>query len=227
MTSIISAVGFCNATGRGDLSTLDSSLKIIADTGASACEIGIYGEEIISGGRIIEDRAQRVRDIVKQYAFKKLSLHGQIVSNFMDREHLHLQKKVVRAMLELCDRLGAGVLVHHSGNAILSDGMSGSDLDQMEREALFEMAEIAKTYGVRIVLENIFTTEDGQYRQTPSQVAETVKAVGHDNLAALIDFSHAYIESTFKGLDFREELRAMAPVTAICMCMTASACPTR
>ncbi|MDQ1184963.1 sugar phosphate isomerase/epimerase family protein [Agrobacterium larrymoorei] len=213
MTSIISAVGFCNATGRGDLSTLDSSLKIVADTGASACEIGIYGEEIISGGRIIEDRAQRVRDIVRQYAFKKLSLHGQIVSNFMDREHLHLQKKVVRAMLELCDRLGAGVLVHHSGNAILTDGVNGSDLDQMEREALFEMAEIAKTYGVRIVLENIFTTEDGQYRQTPSQVAETVKAVGHDNLAALIDFSHAYIESTFKGLNFRDELRAMAPVT--------------
>jgi sugar phosphate isomerase/epimerase len=29
---------------------------------------------------------------------------------------------------------------------------------------------------------------------------------------ALIDFSHAYIESTYRGLDFREQLRAMAPV---------------
>ncbi|WP_320201298.1 sugar phosphate isomerase/epimerase family protein [Agrobacterium sp. rho-13.3] len=212
MTSIISAVGFCNATGPGDISTLDTSLKIIADTGADACEIGIYGEEIVSGGRIIEDRTQRVADIVKQYDFRKLSLHGQIVSNFMDREHLHLQKKVVRAMLELCDRLGASVLVHHCGHAQLTQGVTGADLDLMEREALFEMAEIAKGYGTRIVLENIFTTEPGQYRQTPREVAETVKAVGHDNLAALIDFSHAYIEATFKGLDFREELRAMAPV---------------
>jgi sugar phosphate isomerase/epimerase len=29
---------------------------------------------------------------------------------------------------------------------------------------------------------------------------------------ALIDFSHAYIESTYRGLNFRNELRAMAAV---------------
>jgi len=32
-------------------------------------------------------------------------------------------------------------------------------------------------------------------------------------VVALIDFSHAYIESTFKGLDFFAEIAAMAPVT--------------
>jgi sugar phosphate isomerase/epimerase len=213
MSDIISAVGFCNRTGKGDLSVLDASLREIAETGANACEIGIYGEEIIAGGRIIEDRTRRVTDIVRPYGFQKLSLHGQIVSNFMDREHLHLQKKVVRAMLELCDRLGAGILVHHSGAAQLGPDENGADLDRMERDALAEMADVARGYGVRIVLENIFTTESGQYRQTPRQVAETVRAIGSDNVVALIDFSHAYIESTFKGLDFRDELRAMAPVT--------------
>ena len=213
MNEIISAIGFCNRTGHGDLSVLDASLREIADTGADACEIGIYAEEIVSGGRIIEDRTRRVEEIVRAYGFKKLSLHGQISSNFMDRQHLALQKKVVRAMLELCNRLGAGILVHHSGAAQLAEGENGADLDLMEREALSEMADVAKGYGVRIALENIFTTESGQYRQTPSQVAETVRAVGHDNVVALIDFSHAYIESTFKQLDFREQLRAMAPVT--------------
>lgn len=213
MNEIISAIGFCNRVGHGDLSILDESLRDIADTGADACEIGIYGEEIIAGGRIIENRTRRTEEIVRAYGFKKLSLHGQISSNFMDRQHLALQKKVVRAMLELCNRLGAGILVHHSGSAQLAEGESGADLDLMEREALSEMADIAKGYGVRIALENIFTTESGQYRQTPSQVAETVRAVGHDNLVALIDFSHAYIESTFKQLDFREQLRSMAPVT--------------
>jgi len=74
------------------------------------------------------------------------------------------------------------------------------------------MSDIAKGYGVRIALENIFTTETGQYRQTPSQVAETVRSIGSDNVVALIDFSHAYIEATHRGLDFREQLRAMAPV---------------
>ncbi|WP_087000989.1 sugar phosphate isomerase/epimerase family protein [Rhizobium sullae] len=213
MNNIISAVGFCNRTGKGDLSVLDASLREIAETGADACEIGVYAEEIISGGRIIEDRMLRLADIVRRYTFKKLSLHGQILSNFMDREHLHLQKKVVRAMLELCDRLGAGILVHHSGAGQLAGGENGADLDRMEREALAEMGDVAKDYGVRIALENIFTTESGQYRQTPSEVAATVKAIGSDNVVALIDFSHAYIESTYRNLDFLEELRAMAPVT--------------
>ncbi len=213
MNEIISAVGFCNRTGKGDLSALDASLREIAETGADACEIGIYAEEIISGGRIIEDRTQRLTDTVRQYPFKKLSLHGQILSNFMDREHLQLQKKVVRAMLELCDRVGAGILVHHSGAAQLASGENGADLDRMEREALAEMGDVAKGYGVRIALENIFTTESGQYRQTPGEVAATVKAIDSDNVVALIDFSHAYIESTYRNLDFREELRAMAPVT--------------
>ncbi|CAN7657481.1 MULTISPECIES: TIM barrel protein [Ensifer] len=212
MNEFISAIGFCNRTGKGDLSSLDASLREIADTGADACEIGIYGEEIISRGRLIEDRLQRVADITRKYRFKKLSLHGQIVSNFMDRQHHDLQKKVVRAMLELCDRLGAGILVHHSGAAQLAAGESAADLDKMERDALAEMSDIAKGYGVRIALENIFTTETGQYRQTPSQVAETVRSIGSDNVVALIDFSHAYIEATHRGLDFREQLRAMAPV---------------
>jgi sugar phosphate isomerase/epimerase len=77
---------------------------------------------------------------------------------------------------------------------------------------LFELAEFARPYGVRIALENIFSTVPGQYRQTPAEIAETVRAVDHSNLVALIDFSHAYIESTYRGLNFREQIRAMAPV---------------
>lgn len=213
LSPIISAIGFCSRTGKGDLSTLDAALREVAETGADACEIGIYGEEIIAGGRIIEERLARVAATVGNYHFHRLSLHGQIVSNFMDRRILGQQKKVVRAMLELCDRLGAGILVHHSGAAQLGEGEDSAELDRIERDTLSEMAEVARGYGVRIALENIFTTEPGQYRQTPAQVAETVRAIGHANLVALIDFSHAYIESTYRGLDFREQLRAMAPVT--------------
>ena len=35
----------------------------------------------------------------------------------------------------------------------------------------------------------------------------------HPNLVGLLDFSHAYIEATYRGLDLLAELRAMAPVT--------------
>jgi len=104
------------------------------------------------------------------------------------------------------------VIVQHGGFIRGDQVAERSEADKREREALFELAEFAKPYGVRIAFENIFTTAFGQYRQTPAEMGATVKAVDHPNLVALIDFSHAYIESTYRGFDFREQLRAMAPV---------------
>ncbi|MEK1885982.1 MAG: sugar phosphate isomerase/epimerase [Phyllobacterium sp.] len=210
---IISAVGFCTHTSEGgNFSTLEASIRTIADLGATAAELSLYGEEIIAGGRIIPSRAERLVQITRKFDLR-YSVHGQIVSNFMDKEHLAEQKAVVRAMLELCNRIEAGVLVHHSGHAIRQAATQHSALDRMERDALGEMAEVAAGYGVRLALENIFAMSDAEYRQTPSQVGETVKAVDSPQVCALVDFSHAYIECTRLGLDWREEIKAMAPVT--------------
>ncbi|NTS33027.1 sugar phosphate isomerase/epimerase [Phyllobacterium sp. BT25] len=210
---IISSVGFCTYTSEGgDFSTLEGSIRTIADLGATAAELSLYGEEIIAGGRIIPSRAERLVQITKQFDLH-YSVHGQIVSNFMDREHLAEQKAVVRAMLELCNRIEAGVLVQHSGQAKMQAATRNRALDAIERDALAEMAEVAGHYGVRIALENIFALSDNEYRQTPSQVGETVRSVDSPHVCALIDFSHAYIECTRLDLDWRAEIKAMAPVT--------------
>ncbi|HMF69205.1 MAG TPA: sugar phosphate isomerase/epimerase [Phyllobacterium sp.] len=210
--SIISAVGFCTYTGDGNFSVLENSLRTISDLGATAAELSLYGEELISGGRIIPSRVERLLEITRQFDLR-YSVHGQIISNFMDKEHLALQKSVVRAMLELCNRVEAGILVHHCGQAKIPALTRIGDLDQMERDALVELAEVAKGYGVRIALENIFALSDAEYRQTPAKVGETVSAVNSPNVCGLIDFSHAYIECTRLGLDWREQIKAMAPVT--------------
>jgi sugar phosphate isomerase/epimerase len=212
MNSRIASVGFYTRVGTGDLPQFEASLREIADLGADSCEIPIYSIELVSRGRIMQDRAARVEKIVKQYDFKKLSLHGPLISNFMDREHLDIQKAVMRANLELCNRLGASLLVQHGGHAFPTEGQSTADLDRMERDALVDMAIVAKEYGVRIGLENIFTQTEGMYVQTPSQIAESVRAVGSENVVAVLDFSHGYIEAKHRKMDFRAELRAMAPV---------------
>ncbi|NVM38943.1 sugar phosphate isomerase/epimerase [Ochrobactrum intermedium] len=214
MTSdhIISAIGFCTPTGDGNFSTLEGAIRNIVELGSDAVELSLYGEKIISGGSLIPHRVDRLVNVTRQFDVR-YSVHGQIVSNFMDREHLEYQKAVVRAMLELCDRVGAEVLVHHSGHATMPALSRLPDLDKMERDALGEMAELAKSYGVRIALENIFAMSDAEYRQTPAQVAETVAAVNHSSVCGLIDFSHAYIECNRLGIDWRPQIRAMAPVT--------------
>jgi len=209
----ISAVGFCTYTGEGgNFSTLDASIRTIAELGATAAELSLYGEEIISGGRIIPGRAQRLVEITRQFDLR-YSVHGQIGSNFMDKDHLAAQKAVVRAMLELCNRIGASVLVHHSGQAKIGAAPHMDELMKMERDALAEMADVAASYGVRLALENIFAMNDSEYRQTPAEVGETVRALSSPQVCALLDFSHAYIESTRLGLDWREEIKSMAPVT--------------
>ncbi|KFC67407.1 Xylose isomerase domain-containing protein TIM barrel [Devosia sp. LC5] len=210
--SNITATGFNSGSTDGELDSLEADLRRLADIGVDTVELALTSIDLISGGRIIEERAERLLALTDQFDFR-YTVHGLVSSNFMDPDTQRYQLDAAKALVQLCDRVGSGILVQHGG-ALRADQLAErAGADQREREALTELAEFARPYGVRIALENIFTTELGQYRQTPAEVAETVKAVNHPNLVALIDFSHAYIESTYKGLNFREQIAAMAPVT--------------
>ncbi|WP_430259348.1 TIM barrel protein [Neorhizobium sp. IRS_2294] len=210
MSNII-GTGFNAGSTNGELESLEKELRILSEIGVDTVELGLTSLDLISGGRIIEERAARLVALTKQFDFR-YTVHGLVSSNFMEPETCRYQLDAAKALAQICDRIGAGILVQHGGNLRAEQIMERAEADAREREALFELAEFCKPYGVRVAFENIFTTEPGQYRQTPTQIAETVKTIGHPNLVALIDFSHAYIESTYRGLNFREELRAMASV---------------
>jgi sugar phosphate isomerase/epimerase len=211
MSNII-ATGFNSGSVDGELDSLHADLIRLASIGVDTVELGLTSIDLISGGRIIEERAQRLVAITEQFDFR-YTVHGLVSSNFMDPATQRYQLDAAKALIEVCDRIDARVIVQHGGNIRPGQIEDRAGADLRERDALVELGDFAKQYGVRVALENIFTTEFGQYRQTPAEIAETVKAVNHPNVVALIDFSHAYIESTFRGLDFREQIRAMAPVT--------------
>jgi sugar phosphate isomerase/epimerase len=210
MSNII-ATGFNASSEDGELASLEADLKALAEMGCDTVELGLTGIDLIAGGRVIEERAAELVTVTEKFDLR-YTVHGLVSSNFMDPATVGYQLAAAKALIELCDRIDARILVQHGGALRADQIHERADADAREREALTELADFAKPYGVRIALENIFTTEPGQYRQTPSQIAETVKAVNHDNVVALIDFSHAYIESTYRGLDFMDEIRAMAPV---------------
>ena len=208
----IIATGFNSGSDDGELFSLEADLRRLADIGVDTVELGLTSIDLISGGRILPERLQRLVAITSQFDFR-YTVHGLVSSNFMDPDTLDFQMQAAKALVEVCDRIDARIQVQHGG-ALRADQLherAGADI--REREALTELGDFARPYGVRIAFENIFTTEPGQYRQTPAEIAETVKAVNHSNVVALIDFSHAYIESTYKGLDFRQQIAAMAPVT--------------
>ncbi|MCX8998229.1 TIM barrel protein [Rhizobiaceae bacterium BDR2-2] len=210
MSNII-GTGFNAGSVDGELDSLERDLRALADIGCDTVELGLTSLDLIAGGRIVEERAERLVALTKQFGFR-YTVHGLVSSNFMDPATCRYQIDAAKALVVLCDRIGARILVQHGGNLRPAAIFDRAEADRRERDALHELAQFCEPYGVRIAFENIFTTEPGQYRQTPAEVAETVKAVNHPNLVALIDFSHAYLESTYRGLDFREQLRAMAPV---------------
>jgi sugar phosphate isomerase/epimerase len=208
----IIGTGFNAGSDNGEFDTLESDLRALAEIGCDTVELAVTSLDLIAGGRIILERMARLEALTKQFEFR-YTVHGLVSSNFMEPVTLPHQLAAAKALVEVCDRIGARTLVQHGGCLRADDIFSRKAADLREREALAELGNFAQPYGVRICLENIFTTEPGQYRQTPAEVAETVKAVNHPMVVALIDFSHAYIESTYRGLDFRAQLRAMAPVT--------------
>ncbi|CAD7051838.1 myo-inositol catabolism protein [Pseudorhizobium halotolerans] len=210
MSNII-ATGFNAGSTNGELESLEADLRALAEIGVDTVELGLTTLDLIAGGRIIRDRADRVVALTKKFDFR-YTVHGLVSSNFMDPVTCRYQIDAAKALVEICDRIDARILVQHGGCLRADQIFDRAAADICEREALLELADFAEPYGVRIALENIFTTEPGQYRQTPAEVAETVKAVNHPNVVALIDFSHAYIESTYRGLNFREQIAAMAPV---------------
>lgn len=210
MSNII-GTGFNSGSVDGELFSLEADLRRLAELGVDTVELGLTSVDLIAGGRIVEERTQRLQAITSRLPFR-YTVHGLVSSNFMDPATVRYQLDAAKALIEICDRIDARIIVQHGGHLRADQIFDRAAADLREREALFELAEFARPYGVRIALENIFTTEPGQYRQTPAEVAATVKAVDHPNLVALIDFSHAYIEASYRGLDFRDQLRAMAPV---------------
>lgn len=208
----IVAIGLMADSLDGSVASLDATLGELAALGASAAEITISGIDVVAGGRILQAPAANLAAVTRHHRLR-YSVHGLVGSNFMDAAHLSAQMRVARAYLELCDRIGARVLVHHCGAIVSADPAVIAEAEARETEALAELAHAASRYGVRIALENIFSTKAGEHRRTPSRVADLVRRIGHPNLVALIDFSHAYIECTRLGLDPRAEVAAMAPVT--------------
>jgi sugar phosphate isomerase/epimerase len=210
MTNLI-GTGFNAGSDNGEFAQLEADMRALADMGVDTVEIGITSLDLVSGGRIIKERHEALLALTRQFSFR-YTVHGLVSSNYMDPVTQRYQIDASKALIEVCNSIGAGIIVQHSG-ALRADAIADwAGADEREREALTEVADFARPHGVRIALENIFTTELGQYRQTPSEVAATVKAVNHPNVVALIDFSHAHIESTYKGLDFFAEIAAMAPV---------------
>jgi sugar phosphate isomerase/epimerase len=207
---IIAGFGFDTDSAAPDLSDLDEVLARIAATGASHAELSLCGHELIAGGRILADRRRRLEQICARQPLA-YTVHGTLAVNFMDEAHLDLHKAVCRSMLELCDAVGARVMVQHPGIVPVRPASVLERLHAVEREALREMGDVAAGYGVKIAVETLFVEDARRYTADPVKLADLIAAIDHPQVCGALDFSHAYIMTTFRGMDYLDALRTFAP----------------
>jgi sugar phosphate isomerase/epimerase len=206
----IAGFGFDTDSAAPDLSDLDEVLARIAASGASHAELSLCGQELIAGGRILAERRRRLEQICARHPLA-YTVHGTLVVNFMDEAHLDLHKTVCRSMLELCDAVGASVMVQHPGIVPAGPAPFLERLHAIERDALCEMGDVAANYGVKIAVETLFVEDARRYTADPVRLAQAIAAIDHPQVCGTLDFSHAYIMTTFRGMDYLEALRTFAP----------------
>ena len=209
---IIKGVGFSTSGGTGSLSDLAASLDRFEALGATHAELSLSQEDVIVGGRVVPKRRDELARIC---AARRLAytVHGPLCGNFMDEAHLDQHKAVVTSMLELCDAVGADVLVQHTGRPQGSPGdFDPAHLLEVERRTLLELAPTAERYGVRVAVENLFMEDGFAWTADPEELARHLAAIDHPNICGTLDFSHAWIMTTGKGMDYAQALKAFAPM---------------
>jgi len=98
----------------GRLESLRKDLDHYAAMGIEAVELPVHGLDAIRNGSLNERRMLEILDSIKNYRFE-YSVHAPNPLNLMEYEEEALHIAVFRASLEFTRRIGARVLVYHSG----------------------------------------------------------------------------------------------------------------
>jgi sugar phosphate isomerase/epimerase len=188
---------------------LGPALDEAAGHGVDYVELPLYALELVANGRILRDRLRRVKTLTEGRPFG-YTMHGPLGLNLMERpEALALHKDVLKATLEITAELGGVHYVAHGGTKLADDEANAEARFAQQREVLAEMGAFAADHGITIAVENLF---GGAERATlPSRLAQEIAAIGHPAVRACLDFSHAFLLSTYRGADFPDEAAALAP----------------
>src|SRR5208337_4608168 len=113
---------------------------------------------------------------------------------------------------EVSAEIGAAHLILHTGHTRELSEAANEAAFGRQREALAALGEMAAAHSMIIAVENIFVSEAGAYTALPSRLAREIEAIGHPNVRACLDFSHAAITCKAQGADYFTEAKALARV---------------
>lgn len=179
--------------------------------GVDTVEIPFFTTRLIADGRI-QERAMRWFEGHLEDRSLGYSTHAMLTINLMDdAERLPAHERVARANIELTARLGAQHMVLHCGLAEDPEPGPLADAYGRQRDCLSRLGDFAAQHDVLICVETIWSF-DGRETALPGKLAEEIRAIGHPQVLATVDFAHAALQSHLKGADLMQEVRAIAPL---------------
>jgi sugar phosphate isomerase/epimerase len=211
MTTVIGS-GLSAHKRANDLSDFGAELDMIEALGVQTIELPTYDMDIVVGAKIRRPQLDMLkaatagRDVV-------FTVHGPLAINFMD-ESYRLQRHfdVLQASLEVAAEVGAENYVMHSGlmPVTQADGIDAAYLHQ--REWLSKAGDVARQHNIWLCVENLFGGYEGKvHAATPARLARELDAISHSHVKATLDFSHAYLNLSFHGGNFLDEIALLAP----------------
>jgi len=186
---------------------LDDAISL----GCEYVELPLSSLELVLGGRVLPERVKRVQEITRPRRLR-YTLHGHLGINLMEEPHrIDLHLEVLNANIRIAAALEAEHLVIHSG-FVRAHAAQGIEIAYArQRDHLARAAELARSEGVILCVENIFEFEGRRHTALPSRLARELAAINHANLRATFDFSHGWLHCRHQGADFLTEAKALAP----------------
>lgn len=191
---------------------LRADLDEAEELGVEFVELSLFNMDLIAGGRIIPSQVKRVHEALKARSLR-YTLHGPIGVNFLQPPEIakrHLA--VAKASIEAAAEIGAERLVLHTGRFIPRGPEEIEAAYAAQRDALSAVGDFAAQHSIMVAVENIFVLIANEHTALPSRLAREIEAIGHPNVKACLDFSHAAITSAAQGANFLDEARALARV---------------
>jgi sugar phosphate isomerase/epimerase len=179
--------------------------------GVDFVELPIFAMDLVAGGRVLPSQLRRLKEALAGRGFG-FTVHGPIAVNFMQEDAAGRHLAVAKAYVEIAGEIGAAHLILHTGHTLEQNETALEAAYACQREAFAELGESAAANSVILAVENIFVSEDGRHTALPSRLAKEIETIGHPNVRACLDFSHAAILCKARGASFIEEAKALARV---------------
>jgi sugar phosphate isomerase/epimerase len=199
---------------QADLSDFADELDMIERLGVESIELPTFCMDVVVGGRI---RRPQLEALKRACAGRDVgySVHGPLGINFMDEPYrLPRHMDVLEASLEVAAEVGAEHYVIHSGLAPVQQSAGLEAAYDRQREYLAKAGDVARQLNLVLCVETLFGGHDGKIHASwPSRLAAELRAIGHPNVMATLDFSHSYLQLDFDGGRdrFVEEIKVLAP----------------